>query len=175
MIILTLGTIPYPFDRAITWLHFLLEQQVISEPIFIQSGVTDTSLVDKHPLTTTVKTIDSKQLISLSKEARLVISHGGQGSTRMLVSQQSSFVLLPRLARFNEHIDDHQLLFAKSMQRFGIKHCLALDELRQFVIEPPPPFRGHLFNGPKLTDHLIATYPGIKEVAFKQSGCLETV
>ncbi|MBF2084591.1 glycosyltransferase [Thermoleptolyngbya sp. C42_A2020_037] len=175
MIILTLGTIPYSFDRAITWLHLLLEQQVISEPVFIQSGVTDTSLVDSNPLATVVKTIESKKLIALVKEARLVISHGGQGSTRMLASQQASFVLLPRLARFEEHIDDHQLLFAKSMQRFGVKHCLALDELRQFVLEPPPPFRGQLFNGPKLADHLIAKYPGLKEVAFKQAGCLETV
>ncbi|RMF69013.1 MAG: hypothetical protein D6742_03570 [Cyanobacteria bacterium J069] len=92
MIILTLGTIPYPFDRAITWLHVLLEQRMISEPIFVQSGITDTSLIANHPLVTVVKTIESKKLTALAKEARLVISHGGQGSTRMLASQQASFV-----------------------------------------------------------------------------------
>ncbi len=161
MILITLGTIPYQFNRAITWLSILLKEDVISEPVFIQYGVSDISLVVKHPLVTAVPIVQSKELMKMVDNSRLVISHAGQGSTRALASKGACFVLLPRLARYGEHIDDHQLLFARNVEKFGVSHCLSLKELEQFILQPPPAFRQKLFDGPKLADYLLNVYPGV--------------
>lgn len=159
MITVTLGTIPYQFDRAIAWLDMLLESGVVYEPIFIQHGVTDISAIATHPLVKAVPLVESKTLFEMVKSSRLVISHAGQGSTRALAHQKTSFTLLPRLARYHEHIDDHQLLFAENVKKFGVSFCLTLDDLKQVIQQPPPAFQSLLFGDPKLCDHLSAIYP----------------
>lgn len=159
MIILTLGTIPYPFERAVRWLEILLDNQTITEPVFVQSGATDVSAIAHHPLVTTARVVESKHLIESIHQARLVISHAGQGSTCMLAAQKASFVLIPRLSQYGEHIDNHQLLFAQSVRQFGVRYCLKFEDLEAAVQNPPPPAQGRLFTGPKLTDHLIQIYP----------------
>lgn len=165
MITVTLGTIPYPFDRAIAWIQDLLESEIITEPIFIQNGVTDVSQVSQYPLVKTKSIIEYGQLIHIVNNSRLVISHAGQGSTRMLAAQQASFILLPRLASYKEHIDDHQLFFAQTMQQFGIGHCLNLEDLTHIILSPPPPFKSELFEGPRLSEHLKRRYPRESQIS----------
>lgn len=160
MIAITLGTIPFQFNRAIHWLSILLEQGIITEPVFVQYGVSEISPVIKNPLVTAAPIVPSKDLMKIMDDSRLVISHAGQGSTRTLTNRGASFVLLPRLARYNEHIDDHQLEFAKSVEKFGVQYCLSLDTLKQFILQPPPRFQKPLFDGPKLADHLVNLYSG---------------
>ena len=159
MILVTLGTIPFPFDRAINWIATLLENGTISEPIFIQYGTSDILTIAKNPLVTAEPTVQSKDLMKMVDEARLVISHAGQGSTRAMADRGACFVLLPRLACYGEHIDDHQLLFAKSVASLGVSSCLSLDSLEQAVLQPPPHFEGQLFSGPRLVEHLLNVYP----------------
>jgi UDP-N-acetylglucosamine transferase subunit ALG13 len=159
MLTVTLGTIPYPFPRVIAWLQVLIENGLITEPTFIQSGVTDVSPLAGYSLIQTRPIVESSELIHMVNQSRLVISHAGQGSTRMLAAQGASFVLLPRLALHKEHIDDHQLLFARSMQPFGIRHCLTLDELSLAILNPPSPLEIQLFNGPQLSEYLREAYP----------------
>lgn len=166
MITVTLGTIPYPFERAIDWLNILLYSSVITEPVFVQHGTTDVSSIAAHPLVVTESVVALTELVAQVKQSRLVISHAGQGSTSLLADQGASFVLLPRLARYKEHIDDHQLLFAKSVRKYGIQYCVNKAEVEQAILCPPPPFQGRLFNGSKLSDYLSDRYA--KEPSFQR-------
>jgi UDP-N-acetylglucosamine transferase subunit ALG13 len=159
MIVMTLGTASFQFDRAITWLSLLLEREVISEPVFVQYGISDISVVAQHPLVTAEPMVESRRLMALVNAAKLVISHAGQGSTRMLAAQGASFVLLPRLKKYAEHIDDHQLWFAQAVEELGVQYCLSLRDLEQVIVQPPPRFQQQLFSGPKLADHLLAVHP----------------
>jgi UDP-N-acetylglucosamine transferase subunit ALG13 len=165
MILMTLGTIPFQFDRAVLWLRILLNSEVINEPVFLQYGNSDISPVEGHPLVTLEPTITSSHLKQLVDESRLVISHAGQGSTRMLAAKETPFVLIPRLKKFGEHIDDHQLLFAQSVVQFGIDYFMTLDRLEKSILNPPPIFQGELFENPRLTDYLLNQYPPQLEVA----------
>jgi UDP-N-acetylglucosamine transferase subunit ALG13 len=158
MITITLGTIPFQFDRIIQWIEILLKDGTISEPVFVQYGVSNISSIEKHPLITVAPIIEHEKLLQLVTNSRLVISHAGQGSTRWLASCQASFVIVPRLAQYGEHIDDHQLSFAKSVESFGVQFCLLLEELRNSIQNPPVPFQGQLLSGPKLVDHLLQSY-----------------
>lgn len=159
MITVTLGTIPYPFDRAINWIELLIDKQIISESVFIQHGVSNVAEISRHPLVTVASMVDSKELEKLIFSSRLVISHAGQGSTRKLIETRSNFVLLPRLAKYGEHIDDHQLMFAQSVAHMGIYYCLDFQKLEQAVLNPPPLVDTKFLQKPKLTDHLLKRYP----------------
>ncbi|WP_193200361.1 glycosyltransferase [Nostoc sp. MG11] len=165
MILMTLGTVSFPFDRAVLWLKILIERGVISESVFLQYGYSDVSVLQGHSQVTLEPTVSSDELVKLVNYSRLVISHAGQGSTRMLAAQGTPFILLPRLKRYSEHVDDHQLLFAKAVAELGIKNFLSLDELAKAVLEPPPHFQQKIFNTPRLTDYLLMQYPPKKTAA----------
>jgi UDP-N-acetylglucosamine transferase subunit ALG13 len=157
MIVYTLGTIIFPFDRAINWLQILLEEEVIVEPVLLQHGSTSAAKLS-HPLLTSVASLTNNEMYEAVKQASLVISHAGQGSTRMLAEMGACFVLLPRLKRYKEHVDDHQLLFARAVEKYGVHYCTELDQLLYYVKCRPYSFQGELFKAPLLAEHLIARY-----------------
>lgn len=158
MITVTFGTIPYEFDRAVKWISILVEKGIISEPLVVQYGITDTSPLQDYPQISLYSIVSSREMEKLVEKSRLVISHAGQGSTRFLAEKKSSFILIPRLAIYGEHIDDHQLLFAQSVEPLGVKHCLSLETLEESIINPPLPIMKPLFNEPKLSDYLSGIY-----------------
>jgi UDP-N-acetylglucosamine transferase subunit ALG13 len=164
MILMTLGTVSFQFNRAVLWLKTLIDRSVISEPVFLQYGYSDISVLQGYPQVTLVPTVTLDELVKLVESSRLIISHAGQGSTRMLAAQGARFVLLPRLKRYGEHVDDHQLLFSQAVAPLGIKSFVSLDELEKAVFEPPAYFQKKIFNTPKLTDYLLVQYPPKKEV-----------
>jgi len=159
MILMTLGTISFPFDRAVLWLRILLNSEIINEPVFLQYGNSSISFILEHPLVTLEPTVTANEWNKLVDESRLVISHAGQGSTRMLAARGARFLLLPRFKSFGEHIDNHQLLFAQSLAQFGIDYFVSLERLEKAILNPPPAFQGKLFETPKLTDYLLCQYP----------------
>lgn len=161
MIVYTLGTIFFPFDRAVNWLQVLLENEIIVEPVLLQHGMTSPTKVS-HPLLTCVASLSPSEMRQAVKQASMVISHAGQGSTRMLAEMGACFVILPRLKRYGEHVDDHQLLFARAVEKFGVIYCTEIDELIGCVKKRPSPFQGELFKAPSLTDYLIVRYRSLE-------------
>lgn len=156
---MTLGTIAYPFDRAVRWIKICLEKDLITEPIFIQHGATNVSSIVDHPLITAKSIVPNEQWLDLVCSSRLVISHAGQGSTRILAEKNARFFLLPRLALYREHVDDHQIMFAKSIRPTGITYCTTIEEFQALIKTPPPPFKGNIFEGPRLAEFLLKKYP----------------
>ncbi|WP_019503566.1 glycosyltransferase [Pleurocapsa sp. PCC 7319] len=157
MIVFTLGTIIFPFDRTVDWLDLLLKQEIITEPVVFQHGATSVARLN-HPLLTAVPSFTKSEMQDLVQEASLVISHAGQGSTRMLAKMGASFVLLPRLKNYGEHVDDHQLLFAQAVEKLGIIYCTEFSDLANYIKSPPKPFEGKLFDGPSLGKYLREFY-----------------
>lgn len=160
MIVYTLGTIIFPFERSIDWLQILLEKEIIVEPVLLQYGSTSAANLS-HPLLTSVASLTKNEMYEAVKQSTLVISHAGQGSTRMLTEMGACFVLLPRLKRYKEHVDDHQLLFARAVEKYGVHYCTELNQLINYVKQPPSPFQGELFNAPSLVEYLIERYSSV--------------
>lgn len=173
MITITLGTISFPFNRAIDWVFECLQHNIIAEPVFIQYGSSDVSQLSQHPLVTAVSKMPYSDLVKTTQRSRLVISHAGQGSTRDLSARGVRFVLLPRLAKYREHVDNHQLLFAESVLPDRTYYCLSRDELAAAIQSPPPALRAPLLTGPCLSNHLLAVYPpaGVRPVSPQVEGC----
>ena len=158
MIVFTLGTIIFPFNRAVDWLDLLLEKEIITEPVLFQHGATSVAKLN-HPLLTSVTSLTKTEMQRSIEKASIVIAHAGQGSTRMLAKMGASFVLLPRLKCHGEHIDDHQLLFAQAVEAFGVHYCTEFSSLADYVKHPPKPLKRDLFDAPSLGTYFQKFYP----------------
>ncbi len=60
-----------------------------------------------------------KELGRLNNEARIIITHGGAGSIIFARQFQKPTIVVPRLKRYDEHINDHQLELTKKLEEGG--------------------------------------------------------
>ncbi len=113
MIFVTVGTHEQPFDRLLKWIDTMVKEKKIQEKVIIQKGYTD-----YEP-----KYCESYQLISYEKmqkyieEARIVITHGGPASFIAPLSIGKVPIVVPRKKEFNEHVNNHQLDFAREVEK----------------------------------------------------------
>lgn len=121
-VVVSLGTEKFGFRRAV---EALLQVLPAEAEVLWQTGLTDVSglPITGHP------TIPSGELRAAIAEADVVVSHSGTGSALTAFELGKVPVLLPREARFGEHIDDHQALTAMEMTRRGLAVATPVDQL----------------------------------------------
>ena len=112
MIFVTVGTDEHPFDRLLSAVASLSRQ----EELYVQHGP---SLV-RPPGATSVDYVPFEEMVALTKRARVVISHAGVGSLLVALGAGKRPVIMPRLRRAGEHVDDHQVLFAVRLGEAGL-------------------------------------------------------
>jgi UDP-N-acetylglucosamine transferase subunit ALG13 len=59
----------------------------------------------------------ASQMEALCKQARIVVSHAGAGSILTALRHGKPMVVMPRLRRYGEMIDDHQVELAEALLR----------------------------------------------------------
>lgn len=126
MIFVCLGTQIFQMNRLLIELDRLIETGVIKEPVFAQIGKSDYK--PKH--------FDYKEFITPDEyqervnKADLIITHGGTGAIVKALKAGKQTIAIPRLLKYKEHENDHQLeivnFFADS--GFILKVC-EMDEL----------------------------------------------
>jgi UDP-N-acetylglucosamine transferase subunit ALG13 len=129
MILVTVGTEQYSFDRLMTWITLLIKHQLIQEEVIVQYGACQTIPAN----VTAYKAVPSDRFAAMIREARLVISHCGEGSLLMLEEIGTPYILVPRSVRFNEHVDDHQVELAIALATVGVQIAWSPGELAQYV------------------------------------------
>lgn len=116
MIFVTVGTHEQPFDRLVEKIDKLKGAGVIQEEVVIQTGFS--TYEPKHCKWS--KLIPYADMVKNVAEARIVITHGGPASFIMPLQVGKVPIVVPRQSKFGEHVNDHQLEFAKAMaQRQG--------------------------------------------------------
>lgn len=65
------------------------------------------------------KFVDEETMDKLMDEASLIVTHGGAASVMKAVFRGKPTVVVPRLRRFREHIDNHQLELAEALSERG--------------------------------------------------------
>jgi len=61
-----------------------------------------------------------ERIQELNKNARVVVTHAGAGCIITALKYGRPLVVVPRLKKFKEHIDDHQMIIAEFLERKGI-------------------------------------------------------
>ena len=105
MILVLLGTFQIEFPRPLMVIEQLLQENKLQEKVIVQNGFTNfnSSLLDMRPF------MSSEELDQLYKEARIIITHAGTGSLMKGIKMGKKIISIPRLKKYGEHIDDHQL------------------------------------------------------------------
>lgn len=103
MIFVTVGTHYLGFERLIKQMDEIAGK--IDEEVIAQIG--STKYKPKNMTYFTFK--DDNEILELSKKARIIISHAGAGSLLTFINFTKPLIVVPRLKKFNEVIDNHQL------------------------------------------------------------------
>lgn len=131
MILVTVGTEKFAFDRLMQWVDRLIEEGFIpaEEEVIVQYG--SCTIVPNK--TKAYSLLPANEFQSLVAQARLVIAHCGEGTLDILAKTARSFILVPRSKSFDEHVDDHQIELAEVMAERGIPIAYCPGDLVRFL------------------------------------------
>lgn len=132
MIFVTVGTHEQPFDRLIKCVDELKRDNKIKENVIIQTGYSNY----EPQYCKWQKLYPYQQMLDLVKNARVVITHGGPSSFIMPLQIGKIPVVVPRQKQYDEHVNDHQLKFAKEVaERMGTIINVVETEQLGYVLE----------------------------------------
>jgi UDP-N-acetylglucosamine transferase subunit ALG13 len=135
MILITVGTEKFPFNRLMQWIDNLIQQNFIDperEEIVVQYG-SCTLVPNKVKGYSLLPAVEFKKLV---KKARLIIAHCGEGSIDLLATITKPFILVPRSRSFGEHVDEHQVELAEMLYTRGIPVANSFTDLVNFITAP---------------------------------------
>ena len=116
MIFVTVGTHEQPFNRLIKKVDELKRDGIIQENVIIQTGFS----TYEPKYCEWSKLIPYQQMIKNVEAARIVITHGGPASFIMPLQIGKVPIVVPRQHKFDEHVNDHQVEFARNVaERMG--------------------------------------------------------
>lgn len=116
MIFVTVGTHEQQFDRLLKAVDELKRDEVIAEEVIMQTGFSSY----KPKYCQWSKLIPYQQMVKNVENARIVITHGGPASFIMPLQIGKTPIVVPRQHRYDEHVNNHQLEFARNVaQRMG--------------------------------------------------------
>ncbi len=119
-IFVSVGTHSQQFNRLLEGLDRLAGQGKVKAEIFAQAGNSD-YLPKNFKSESFVGEADYNSRMG---KADVVVSHGGAGTIINALRLGKKLVVVPRLQKFGEHTNDHQLDLAKALERQG--KCLAV-------------------------------------------------
>ena len=114
MVLVVLGTWEKSFSRPLIEIEQAIKAGIIKDEVIVQAGKTAFDS-DKMQI---VPFFDKKELEKLYDKADLIICQAGAGSVMMGMERGKKIISIPRLKKYDEHIDDHQVeildVFAKN-------------------------------------------------------------
>ncbi|MCI5778637.1 MAG: hypothetical protein MR051_02295 [Lentisphaeria bacterium] len=157
MIFATFGTAA-PFPRLLKRLDELAEASGME--FIVQTGTTPMS--GRY-----CRMFDYKaSLTEYFERADFVISHAGLGTPMELLRMRKSFIVVPRLARYAEHTNDHQIEISEMLHRkYGVQYFLDVEKISvEMLKNPPEPY-------PFSDEPLILFHKNIEKVIHGDVGC----
>jgi UDP-N-acetylglucosamine transferase subunit ALG13 len=117
-----------PFERLIKYVDEIAK--ILNYKIIVQKGRT------KY----TPKNIDyieftkNENFVQLLKKAKIIISHAGAGSIILSLKNNDNFIFVPRLKKFHEANDNHQIEICQILKQYEIaEYVLNLNDLTTLI------------------------------------------
>jgi UDP-N-acetylglucosamine transferase subunit ALG13 len=121
LLFVTVGTDHHPFDRLVRWLDAWLQA----------GGKHRVRCLVQHGTSIPASQADSSDYLAYDamcaamREAAAVVCHGGPSTIMLAADAGKVPIVVPRLRALQEHVDDHQLIFAR---RIAGSETIALAE-----------------------------------------------
>ena len=112
MIFITLGSQKFQFNRLLK----AADELNIDEEIFAQIGYSD-----YRPKNYRYKEfLDKDKFENTMSKADVVITHGGTGAIIGAVKKGKKVIAVPRLKKYGEHVDDHQIQLIRQFEEMNL-------------------------------------------------------
>jgi UDP-N-acetylglucosamine transferase subunit ALG13 len=134
MILVTVGTNEARFDRLLEMVAGAVPGGGAHEELLVQHGPSPVRPAGAE----CVDFLPYDALADAIRQARVVVMHAGVGSIMTALANAKRPVVVPRLARLGEAVDDHQVALGRRLDAEGLVVCAETeDALRAAVAEPP--------------------------------------
>ena len=130
MIFVSLGTQDKDFTRLVEKIEELKKSGKIKEEVVVQLGNTKY----KSEFIKCIDFMSMEDFDKYLKNCRYLITHGGVGTILTALKYNKKVIAVPRLSKYNEHVNDHQLelIEAFSLDTY-ILGCKTLDDLEENI------------------------------------------
>ena len=119
MIFVTVGMSEHNFDRLFKIIDELIAERVITQKVFVQTG--NSNYKSKYFESSDI--VDNDTFNKMVDECDFMITHAGTGSVVPALKKHKKIIVFPRMEKYNEHIDDHQLELASLFAKEGYILC----------------------------------------------------
>ena len=98
------------------------------------------------------------KMLEVQKKSDLIISHGGVGSIMTGLFLNKVIIVVPRLPKYNEHVDEHQFFTTRELERQG--KIIAVYEVKNLskAIERAKTFKPKRVSSRSLIPKIIKGY-----------------
>ena len=156
MIFVTLVTQDKPFKRLLKEVDECIEKGIIKDKVIVQAGFTKY----KSDNMTIYDYLSMDEFEEYMNKADLIICHGGVGSIIGGLKKKKRVIAAPRLAKYKEHVNDHQIQiidnFIKREYIVGVRDVSELPEaLKKVKKFTPKPYKSNRNEMIKLIEKLI--------------------
>jgi len=122
LIFVTVGSRNYPFDRLFKKLDELYDKGILKDKMFAQIGTST-----YKPRNYKYKDfISQEEFLEKINEAEIVVSHGASGSIMKALNANKKVIVVTRLKKYGEHINDHQI---QNNEAFVSNHYVIMADL----------------------------------------------
>ena len=162
-IFITLGSQKFQFNRLLIAVDKLCEKKIIcGEDVFAQIGYSDYV----PPNYRYNNFLDREEFSMEMGKADIVITHGGTGAIIGAVKKEKKVIAVPRLAKYGEHVDDHQLQLIKQFDDLNLI-CPCRDAV--YVVSPPKQHYQDIKTALEYKKHILCESP----ITVSKSECTE--
>lgn len=156
MILVLLGTQNNSFKRLLEEVEKCIQEGTIKEEVIVQAGFT--KYESRNMKIFDMISVD--EIDKLIEKANIIITHGGVGSIIGSIKKGKKVLAVPRLHKYQEHVNDHQLEIIRAFSKKGyIKGIEDVKELKSAIEEikefKPEKFESNTKNIIKIIEDFI--------------------
>lgn len=139
MIFVTVGSQKFPFNRLLEKADQMAGEGAAGEEVIMQTGAG--AYVPRNCQYQAF--YDRDRFTELVESCSVLITHGGTGTIVDAVKRGKKTIAVPRLARYGEHVDDHQLQLLERFHEMNLIYaCMNPEHLPEMLEK----IRNHQFD-----------------------------
>lgn len=135
MIIALVGTQDKPFHRMLEYILKAVDENILTknEKIYVQMGQTkvEKENIEKYKNVEVFEFKKEEEIQKLVEESEYIITHAGAGIMNMAVKKNKRMIIIPRLEKYKEHVNDHQIQLASNFTDQG--YGILVKDYKEFV------------------------------------------
>lgn len=132
MVLVTVGTQKQSFDRLFELIRN--SKELKKEELIVQRGYTKCNNSKRIKAFDFIPLEEMEEYIS---KADIIISHGGVGTIFSAIKKGIKVIAIPRLEKYGEHINDHQIEICEALEKEGyiLYYKDGIDDLDDLIIK----------------------------------------